>query len=143
NDPADVADLRRRQSPDRRRLHAARSADPVLRLRIRTTMSVDSLPQSSIPITSPLRPRFGFLTSTPIIAAATILLTLIVLVSILPPLIAPHDPIQLAPSQRLKPASAQFLLGTDAYGRDLLSRVIYGGRISLLIGIGSAILSIA
>ncbi|HEX2365554.1 MAG TPA: ABC transporter permease, partial [Bradyrhizobium sp.] len=31
-------------------------------------MSVDTLPQSSIPITSPLRPRFGFLTSTPIIA---------------------------------------------------------------------------
>ncbi|MDX5039245.1 ABC transporter permease, partial [Streptococcus suis] len=86
---------------------------------------------------------FGFLTSTPIIAAATICLALIVLVSILAPLIAPHDPVQLAPSLRLKPASAQFLLGTDAYGRDLLSRVIYGGRISLLIGIGSAILSIA
>ncbi|MEW6151928.1 MAG: ABC transporter permease, partial [Pseudomonadota bacterium] len=46
-------------------------------------MSVDTLPQSSIPITSPLRPRFGFLTSTPIIAAATVLLTLIVVVSIL------------------------------------------------------------
>ena len=92
-------------------------------------MTVDSLPQSSIPITSPLRPKLGFLTSTPIIAAATICLTLIVLVSILAPLIAPHDPVQLAPSLRLKPASAQFLLGTDAYGRDLLSRVIYGGRI--------------
>ncbi len=105
-------------------------------------MAVDSLPQSSIPITSPLRPKLGFLTSTPIIAAATICLTLIVLVSIVAPLIAPHDPVQLAPSLRLKPASAQFLLGTDAYGRDLLSRVIYGGRISLLIGIGCAILSI-
>ena len=64
-------------------------------------MSVDTLPQSSIPITSPLRPRFGFLTSTPIIATATVLLTLVVVVSILAPLIAPHDPIQLAPSQRL------------------------------------------
>src|ERR1700756_3705074 len=105
-------------------------------------MSIDTLPQSSIPITSPLRPRFGFLTSTPIIATATVLLALIVLVSILAPLIAPHDPIQLAPSLRLKPSSAQFLLGTDAYGRDLLSRVIYGGRVSLLIGIGSAILSV-
>lgn len=106
-------------------------------------MSVDSLPRSSIPITSPLRPRFGFLTSTPIIAAATVLLALIVLISIISPLIAPHDPIQLAPSQRLKPSSVQYLLGTDAYGRDLLSRVIYGGRVSLLIGIGSAILSVA
>ncbi|MCP3477457.1 ABC transporter permease [Bradyrhizobium sp. CCGUVB1N3] len=102
-------------------------------------MSIDTLPESSIPITKPLRPKFGFLTSTPIIAAATICLALIVLISVL----APHDPVLLAPSQRLKPSSAQFLLGTDAFGRDLLSRVIYGGRVSLLIGIGSAILSIA
>src|SRR5215467_6083872 len=106
-------------------------------------MSIDTVPQSSIPITTPLRPRFGFLTATPIIAAATICLGLIALISLLAPLIAPHDPILLAPAQRLKPASAQFLLGTDAFGRDLLSRVIYGGRVSLLIGIGSAILSIA
>jgi peptide/nickel transport system permease protein len=106
-------------------------------------MSIDTVPQSSIPITTPLRPRFGFLTSTPIIAVATVCLVLIALISILAPLIAPHDPVLLAPAQRLKPASAQFLLGTDAFGRDLLSRVIYGGRVSLLIGIGSAILSIA
>ncbi|WFU44013.1 ABC transporter permease [Bradyrhizobium sp. CB82] len=106
-------------------------------------MSIDTLPESSIPITKPLRPKFGFLTSTPIIAAATICLALIALITILAPLIAPHDPVLLAPSQRLKPASAQFLLGTDAFGRDLLSRVIYGGRVSLLIGIGSAALSIA
>ena len=106
-------------------------------------MSIETLPESSIPITTTLRPRFGFLTATPIIAAATIYLVLIVLVSILAPLIAPHDPILLAPAQRLKPASAQFLLGTDAYGRDLLSRVIHGGRVSLLIGAGSAILAVA
>jgi len=54
------------------------------------------------------------------------LLALIVAASILAPLLAPHDPLLLAPSQRLKPSSAQFLLGTDAYGRDVLSRIIYG-----------------
>jgi peptide/nickel transport system permease protein len=106
-------------------------------------MSIETLPEPSIPVTTPLRPRFGFLTATPVIATATIVLGLILLISLLAPLIAPHDPIQLAPSLRLKPASAQFPLGTDAYGRDLLSRVIYGGRISLLVGIGSAMLSIA
>ncbi len=106
-------------------------------------MSIETLPEPSIPITTPLRPRFGFLTSTPIIATATVCLGSILLISVLAPLIAPHDPVQLAPSLRLKPASAQFLLGTDAYGRDLLSRVVYGGRISLLVGIGAAILSIA
>ena len=105
-------------------------------------MSIESLPESSIPITTPLRPRFGFLTSTPIIATATVCLTVILLLSMFAPLIAPHDPILLAPSQRLKPSSAQFLLGTDAFGRDLLSRIIYGGRISLLIGLGAAIFSI-
>ena len=41
----------------------------------------------------------------------------------------------LAPSLRLKLSSAQFLLGTDCYGRDVLSRIIYGSRISLLIGV--------
>ena len=106
-------------------------------------MAIETLPEPSIPITAPLRPRFGFLTATPIIAVATVCLLLIVAMAILAPWLAPHDPVLLTPSQRLKPASAQFLLGTDAYGRDVLSRVIYGARISLVIGLGAAVLSIA
>jgi len=105
-------------------------------------MAIESLPEPSVPLASPLRPRLGFLTSTPIIAVATILLLLIIVMSILAPWLAPHDPMQLLPAQRLKPPSDQFLLGTDAYGRDLLSRVIYGGRISLLIGFGATIVSV-
>ena len=105
-------------------------------------MAIETLPEPSIPITTPLRPRFGFLTETPIIAAATICLALIVASAILAPLIAPHDPLLLVPAQRLKPSSAQFWLGTDAYGRDALSRILYGGRVSLLIGLGSALISI-
>jgi peptide/nickel transport system permease protein len=105
-------------------------------------MAIDTLPESSMPIASPLRPRFGFLTSTPIIAAATICLALIIASAIFAPWLAPHDPVLLAPAQRLKPASAQFLLGTDGYGRDVLSRMLYGGRISLLIGVGAAIVSV-
>jgi peptide/nickel transport system permease protein len=106
-------------------------------------MTIETLPEPSIPLASQLRPRFGFLTSTPIIATATILLLLIIVISIAAPWLAPHDPMQLLPAQRLKPPSDQFLLGTDAYGRDLLSRVIYGGRISLLIGFGATIISVA
>ena len=105
-------------------------------------MAIDTLPEPSIPVTTPFRPRLGFLTATPIIAVATVCLGLIILLSILAPLIAPHDPTLLAPAQRLKPSSADFLLGTDAYGRDLLSRIIYGGRISLLIGLGAALFSV-
>lgn len=104
-------------------------------------MAIVTLPESSIPVTRPFQARFGFLTSTPIIATATVCLVLIVALSVLAPWIAPHDPLLLAPAQRLKPSSAQFLLGTDAYGRDVLSRTIYGGRISLLVGVGAAIFS--
>jgi peptide/nickel transport system permease protein len=106
-------------------------------------MAIVTHPEPSIPVTSRLRVRFGFLTSTPIIAVATVCLALIVIISVAAPLLAPHDPLLLAPAQRLKPSSAQFLLGTDAYGRDVLSRVIYGGRISLLVGVGAAIFSVA
>ena len=106
-------------------------------------MAIDTLPEPSIPVTTPFRPRLGFLTATPIIAVASIALTLIIAMAILAPLLAPHDPQLLAPAQRLKPSSAQFLLGTDAYGRDVLSRIIYGGRISLLIGLGAAVFSIS
>jgi peptide/nickel transport system permease protein len=105
-------------------------------------MAIETLPEPSIPITTSLRPRFGFLTETPIIAAATICLGLIVASAILAPLVSPHDPLLLAPAQRLKPSSAQFWLGTDAYGRDVLSRILYGGRVSLLIGLGAALVSI-
>ena len=105
-------------------------------------MAIETLPEPSIPIAKPLRPTLGFLTATPIIAIATICLVLIVVMAILAPYLAPHDPMTLAPALRLKPSSAEFLLGTDAYGRDLLSRIIYGGRISLLIGVGTAIFSI-
>jgi peptide/nickel transport system permease protein len=105
-------------------------------------MAIETLPEPSIPVTTPFRPTFGFLTSTPIIAIATVCLALIVLMAIFAPLLAPHDPVLLTPALRLKPASAQFWLGTDGYGRDVLSRIIYGARISLLIGVGSAVFSI-
>src|SRR4030088_178209 len=106
-------------------------------------MAIETVPQPSIPSTTPHRRGLGFLTATPIIAAATICLVLVIASAILAPWLSPHDPLLLAPAQRLRPANAQFLLGTDGYGRDVLSRILYGGRISLLIGLGAAIVSIA
>jgi peptide/nickel transport system permease protein len=49
----------------------------------------------------------------------------------------------MVPAERLKPPSSVYPLGTDAFGRDLLSRVLYGGRVSIVIGIGAAAFSIA
>ncbi|MEC9243536.1 MAG: ABC transporter permease [Pseudomonadota bacterium] len=76
----------------------------------------------------------------PIIAA--IVLAVIVFLSALAPLIVPHDPMAIDALQRLKGPSETYPLGTDAYGRDVLSRVITGGRVSLFIGISAAIVSV-
>jgi peptide/nickel transport system permease protein len=54
--------------------------------------------------------------------------------AVLAPLIVPYDPIQNNPVATLAPPSFQYLMGTDHLGRDILSRVIYGARISLTVG---------
>ena len=91
-------------------------------------------------------PRFAafrrIFAGSPLVTGASILLLLIVIAAILAPLIAPHDPMRLSPATRLKPPSDEFLLGTDAFGRDLFSRVIYGARISLIVGIGAAVAAV-
>src|SRR5262245_6152564 len=58
------------------------------------------------------------------------IVVLYVMMAIFAPLIAPHDPVQIFSGQIRKPPSAQFLMGTDEVGRDILSRVIYGSRVS-------------
>jgi peptide/nickel transport system permease protein len=75
-------------------------------------------------------------------ALAAVVLVTIVLAAVFAPLIAPHDPMAMDALQRLKGPSETYPLGTDAYGRDLFSRVITGGRISLFIGIGAAVVSV-
>lgn len=73
---------------------------------------------------------------------AMVVLALIALAALAAPWIAPHDPLAMNPLSRLKPPSAEHPLGTDNFGRDLFSRVIWGGRVSLLIGIGAAVVSV-
>jgi len=76
------------------------------------------------------------------VTIATVILVVIVLSAIFAPWVVPHDPVRLSPGVRLKPPSEEFWLGTDAYGRDLLSRIIYGGRISLVVGVAAAIFAV-
>jgi peptide/nickel transport system permease protein len=84
----------------------------------------------------------------PIIVGGGILLA-VVLMAVLAPLISPHDPLAQVLTDRLKPpawlvgGSPNYLLGTDADGRDLLSRIIWGSRTSLEIGILSVALGAA
>ncbi len=66
-----------------------------------------------------------------------VIFLLVVVAAILAPWIAPHDPLEQDVLNRLKPPSAAFWLGTDNFGRDTLSRLLYGAQISLIIGIVS------
>ncbi|MFK4825402.1 ABC transporter permease [Paenochrobactrum sp. BZR 588] len=85
-------------------------------------------------------PRVARVGIGPLIAA--FLLAAIIFVTLISPWIAPHDPLAMNPLMRLKPPSDEYILGTDNYGRDLFSRMILGGRISLLIGVLAAVASI-
>ncbi|WP_420597542.1 ABC transporter permease [Deinococcus sp.] len=69
-------------------------------------------------------------------------IVLLLLMAIFAPFIAPHDPNAQDLSGFYAPPSRQFWLGQDELGRDLLSRVIYGSRVSLLVGFSVAFLSI-
>jgi peptide/nickel transport system permease protein len=69
------------------------------------------------------------------------LLLLIIAAAVFAPLIAPHDPLEQSIVNRLMPPSSEFWLGTDPYGRDVLSRIIYGARVSLLVGFVSILIA--
>ncbi len=69
------------------------------------------------------------------------IIILIVFMSIFAPFIAPQDPTEIDMSATLVSPSADYPLGTDALGRDMLSRVIYGGRASLVIALAATTLS--
>jgi len=63
-----------------------------------------------------------------------VIFTLIALAALLAPLLAPHDPIEQNVLAKLRPPTRDHLLGTDSFGRDILSRLLYGARVSLVIG---------
>ena len=69
-----------------------------------------------------------------------ILLVLVALTAILAPIIAPHDPLEIF-TARQAPGNG-FLFGTDDKGRDILSRMLYGGRYSLVIGFGATLFAL-
>lgn len=64
-----------------------------------------------------------------------------VFVALFAPLLAPYDPYAINPAKSMAQPSAEHLLGTDNIGRDVLSRIIYGTRTSLLIGIVAVMIS--
>ena len=84
---------------------------------------------------SPLRPLLRKLGRRPLVIAAMLVLVIFIILALAAPLFAPYDPTALLPGAVMRPPSWQFPLGTDELGRDVLSRVIHGARISLQIGV--------
>ncbi|WP_105431394.1 ABC transporter permease [Neorhizobium sp. T6_25] len=77
------------------------------------------------------------------IVVGGVLLLCVILIALVGPLIHTVDPNAISPLRRLKPPSSLHWFGTDALGRDLFARVITGGRVSLLVGVSVAVLSLA
>jgi peptide/nickel transport system permease protein len=87
------------------------------------------------------------LVGSPVGLLGSILVLVAILTAVLAPWIAPHDPTEFNLRSRLEPpvflgGSAEYLLGTDQLGRDLLSRLIYGSQVSLIVGVLGVLVSL-
>jgi peptide/nickel transport system permease protein len=102
------------------------------------------------PRTAPLLPRrenrllaLGRISRRhPLGVFGAVVLIVIVVLAVGAPYLAPHDPIDGDTAALYSPPSSTYWLGTDAFGRDILSRLIYGARVSLLVGLGASLLGV-
>jgi peptide/nickel transport system permease protein len=99
-----------------------------------------SLPDLLLPV-KVRRGVTGFLRNHPTVALGGALLLLLVLIAIFAPYLGTVDPTAIAPARRTRPPSAIYWFGTDLLGRDIYSRVLYGSRVSLTVGLSVAALA--
>ena len=71
------------------------------------------------------------------------IITLFVVIAILAPVIAPYDPVKGIPGHLYRPPSLEHLMGTDKQSRDMFSRILFGARISLFVGVVSVLMGLA
>ena len=103
-----------------------------------TAVVLDNLPKSLSPTRRRFRDSFR---RHPTAIAGAAALVVIILIAVCAPWLGTVDPQAVAPVRRLKPPSAEFWFGSDMLGRDVYSRVLYGARVSLSVGIAVALLS--
>ena len=96
-----------------------------------TTLSLDAVPVR----------RWRWLRKNPTLILGALLLVAVALLSIAAPWIATHDPQDIDPMARMQTASAGHYFGTDALGRDVFSRAVWGGRVSMIVGLTVALLA--
>ncbi len=80
----------------------------------------------------------GFIYRHPTISIGGLLVGLMILIAIFAPYLGTKDPTALAPARRTREPSALYWFGTDMLGRDVYSRVLYGSRVSLMVGFSVA-----
>lgn len=90
---------------------------------------------------APRARRWRWARKHPTLIVGALMLIVIAAISLAAPWIATHDPQDLDPIARMQPPSAEHYFGTDALGRDVFSRAVWGGRISLAVGVAVAILA--
>jgi peptide/nickel transport system permease protein len=88
-------------------------------------------------------PQRGLARRYPMVVLGALLFAIVLLITLAAPWLATHDPQDIDPIARLRAPSAEHLLGTDALGRDVWSRTIFGGRISLMVGLAVGLLASA
>lgn len=107
-----------------------------------TTKFAAARPMPAIFTVAPSRFRFmRTLRRHPTMWLGGLLLGAVVLMAIFAPLIATTDPAALNPALRVKAPSGEAFFGTDMMGRDIFSRCVYGARVSLIVGLGVAVLA--
>ncbi|MGI6114077.1 MAG: ABC transporter permease, partial [Mahellales bacterium] len=74
------------------------------------------------------------------IAFGGLIILIILLTAVFAPYLVTHDPLEYAVKDRLQGPSSEHIFGTDAFGRDIFSRIIYGSRISMTIAISVLVL---
>ncbi|PZP47580.1 MAG: peptide ABC transporter permease [Azospirillum brasilense] len=91
-----------------------------------------------MPVAKVRKGAIGFIRRHPTIALGSFLLALLVFVAVFAPYLWTVDPTALAPARRTREPSAMYWFGTDMLGRDVYSRVLYGTRVSLIVGFATA-----
>src|SRR5204862_7628056 len=85
--------------------------------------------------------RAATTTGNPIIVPSAVFIVIIIAVAVVVPLLPLPSPTETSVIFRLKPPSAEHWLGTDRTGRDILTRLLWGARLSLLVGVGVVAMS--
>lgn len=104
-------------------------------MKIKNTVMEENIEAEIVENDSTMDKLMGMIKSNKLAAVSLVIILIFIFSAIFAPFVAPHDPYLVDLDNQLLAPSAKHLLGTDFNGRDVLSRIIYGSRISLIIGL--------